>query len=98
MLSPSLSLSFAMFVGFGTGRNRKKGMMLLWHAYIWTLWFLRNNKVFNDGIMDVDEAVESIKRVSWQWFIDRLATTLCLFYEWRWNPGVCFYQWGVFET
>jgi hypothetical protein len=29
MLSPSLSLSFAMFVGFGTGRNRKKGMMLL---------------------------------------------------------------------
>jgi hypothetical protein len=81
-----------MFAGFGAGKKGRKGMMLLWHAYIWTVWGMRNNKVFNNGIVDVDEAVESIKRVSWQWFIDRLAAAPCLFYEWRWNPGVCFYR------
>jgi hypothetical protein len=56
-LPPNLNLSFAMFVGFGAGKKGRKGMMLLWHAYIWTLWCVRNNKVFNDGIVDVDEAV-----------------------------------------
>jgi hypothetical protein len=38
----------------------------------------------------VEETVETIKRLSWQWFIGRMAITPCLFYEWRWNPGVCF--------
>jgi hypothetical protein len=68
-------------------------MMIIWHAYIWTLWHMRNNKVFNNGIIDADEAVEAVKRLSWQWFIGRMAQAPCLFYEWRWNPGVCFYRW-----
>jgi hypothetical protein len=79
-----------MFVGSGARKKGKKGMMIVWHVYIWTLWRMRNNRIFNNGVSDADEAVETIKRLSWQWFIARVATTLCLFYEWRWNPKVCF--------
>jgi hypothetical protein len=43
---------------------------------------MRNNRIFNNGIIDAVEAVETIKRLSWQWFIGRMAV----------NPGDCFYR------
>jgi hypothetical protein len=87
MLPPTVSNSLSMFIGCGAG---KKGMLMIWYAYIWTLWRMRNNRIFNNGIIYAEDAVETIKRLSWQWFIGRMATAPCLFYEWRWNPGVCF--------
>jgi hypothetical protein len=90
MLPPSIYHSFAMLTGCGVGKRGKKGMALIWHTFIWTIWRMRNNRIFNNGVIDVEEAVESIKRISWQWFIGRLANSPCLFYEWRWSPGDCF--------
>jgi hypothetical protein len=90
MLPPTLNHSFAIMANCGKGKRGKKGMMLIWHAFIWTVWRLRNNRIFNNGVIDAEEAVETIKRLSWQWFIGRLARSPCLFYEWRWDPGDCF--------
>jgi hypothetical protein len=89
MLPPNLNHSFAMMVGCGIGKKGKKGMALIWHSLIWTVWRMRNNQIFNNGVIDVEEAVESIKRMAWQWFIGRMAISPCLFYEWQWDPGDC---------
>ncbi|MCH80988.1 F-box family protein [Trifolium medium] len=72
MLPPSLSHSFSMMVGCRAGKRGKKGMMIIWHSFIWTIWQIRNNRIFNNGVIDVDESVETIKRLSWQWFIGRM--------------------------
>jgi hypothetical protein len=65
-------------VGCGIGKKGKKGMALIWHSLIWTVWRMRNNRIFNKGVIDVEEAVESIKRMAWQWFIGRMAISSCL--------------------
>jgi hypothetical protein len=96
MLPPTLNHSFAMMASCGKGKRGKKGMMLIWHSFIWTVWRMRNNRIFNNGVIDAEEAVESIKRLSWQWCIGRLARRPCLFYEWRWDPGDCFSRWRCY--
>ncbi|GAU51894.1 hypothetical protein TSUD_416790 [Trifolium subterraneum] len=64
---------------------------MIWHSFIWAIWKARNHRVFNGGVVDPEEITESIKRISWQWFIGRMAMGPCLFYEWCWNPGDCFH-------
>jgi hypothetical protein len=43
MLPPMLNHSFAMMASRGKGKRGKKGMMLIWHSFIWTVWRMRNN-------------------------------------------------------
>jgi hypothetical protein len=90
MLSWNVKDSFPLLVGCGVGKMGKKGLMIIWHALVWTIWKTRNNRIFNNGAVDNEEMLETVKRLSWQWFIGRLAKAPCLFYEWRWNPGNCF--------
>jgi hypothetical protein len=90
IMPPTLGHSFSLLLSCGFGKIRKKGLALIWHAFIWSIWRARNNRIFNNGVSDPDEIFESIKRISWEWFIKRMAKSPCLFYEWRWNPGDCF--------
>jgi hypothetical protein len=76
ILPPSLGHSFSMLVGCGTGKIRKKGLSLIWHAFIWSIWRARNNRIFNDGVIDPEEIFDSIKRILWLWFIERMAMVL----------------------
>jgi hypothetical protein len=76
ILPPSLGHSFSMLVGCGTGKIRKKGLSLIWHAFIWSIWRARNNRIFNDGVIDPEEIFDSIKRILWLWFIERMARVL----------------------
>jgi hypothetical protein len=69
-----------------------KGLSLIWHAFIWSIWRAKNNRIFNDGVIDLEEIFDSIKRISWQWFIEWMTKGSCLFSEWRWNPGECFHR------
>jgi hypothetical protein len=90
ILPPSVDHSFSIFVSCGTNKIRKKGFSLIWHAFIWSIWRARNNRIFNNGVMDPGEICDNVKRISWQWFIERMAKGPCFFYEWRWDPGDCF--------
>jgi hypothetical protein len=90
ILPPSVDHSFSIFVSCGTNKIRKKGFSLIWHAFIWSIWRARNNRIFNNGVIDPDEICDNVKRISWQWFIERMAKGPCFFYEWRWDPGDCF--------
>jgi hypothetical protein len=36
------------------------------------------------------ELVEEVKVLSWKWSADRLKISPCLYYEWVWDPDICF--------
>lgn len=67
-----------LFVHFeswsGEVRNKKllRGWWLIWHASLWMIWKSRNVVIFNNGTKEVDEMVEEIKALFWQWSLSRL--------------------------
>ncbi|GAU32684.1 hypothetical protein TSUD_145580 [Trifolium subterraneum] len=81
--------SYGLMVGSGRNKRIKKGFSIVWLAFIWVIWKTRNDRIFNQIGVSVDEAVNSIQRISWQWFVYRMAKSPCLLYEWAWNPGDC---------
>jgi len=70
-------------------KELKRGMRLIWHTVIWVIWSVRNNVIFNNGGIEVEEVVGAIKRLSSSWSLSRLKIQPCLLYEWRWNPKWC---------
>ena len=79
----SLSNLFSHIEGWRNGGNSnklKRVYLLIWNAVIWSIWTERNNRIFND------EVVEGIKLLSWHSLLSRLKIASCLFYEWCWNP------------
>lgn len=70
-------------------KELKRGFRLIWHTTIWAIWNVRNNIIFNNVALDVDEVVEDIKLLSWKWSVARLRIQPCLLYEWRWDPKWC---------
>ncbi|KAK2397838.1 hypothetical protein QL285_059374 [Trifolium repens] len=89
VLPPCISMSYAIFVGCGSNRKRRKCFSLIWLAFIWVLWKTRNDRVFNNIIVDASTVVDLVQRLSWQWFLNNIANGPCLLYEWTWNPGEC---------
>ncbi|CAJ2636054.1 unnamed protein product [Trifolium pratense] len=73
-----------------SSKKSRNGFRLVWHSVIWSIWKARNNKVFNGIVMDPLEIVDEVKVISWKWSVDRLKISPCLFYEWTWEPGICF--------
>ncbi|PNX73974.1 ribonuclease H, partial [Trifolium pratense] len=45
ILPPNMHLSFSMMLGCGMGKTGKKELLLIWHATIWTVWRIRNNRI-----------------------------------------------------
>lgn len=70
------------FEGFGkrlcvgcnwiVGLKRWHGFWLIWYASLWVIWTVRNEIVFNNGTLEVDDVVERIKVLSWIWSLNRL--------------------------
>lgn len=76
--------------GYSTNsKELKRGLRLIWQAVVWVIWSVRNNVIFNNGVVEVDYMVEEIKRLSWTWSLTRTKIQPCLFYEWHWNPKWC---------
>jgi hypothetical protein len=89
VIPPNLFLSFAMWTTWGMNKFVKAGLRLIWCVSIWVLWRARNDCVFNVDVVNSMVIIDTIKLLSWQWFIGRLATTPCLLYEWQWSPIDC---------
>lgn len=43
-----------------------KGFRLIWHAVVWSLWRMRNDRIFKISICGVEEVVEAVKVLSWR--------------------------------
>jgi hypothetical protein len=81
--------SYGMLVGSGMNKKIRKGYSSVWLAYVWVIWKSRNDRIFNIVVVSVDDMVDSIQRISWQWFLNKVAVNSCLLYEWVWDPGDC---------
>jgi len=70
-----------------------KGLMLIWHITLWSILRGRNDGVFKDKAAKVEDVVEHIQHVSWQWFVAKDEGLPCIFsYEWWINPRDCLLQ------
>jgi hypothetical protein len=62
-------------------KKKRKGLVLIWKAVIWTIWRHRNKVIFDNGRIDLVRLVDEVKTVSWRWWIGRTINTPCLLYE-----------------
>jgi hypothetical protein len=83
----------SLFEGFLSslkcGKKSLKGIRLVWHAVIWVLWRVRNDKIFANKPIVLEEVLDRIKCVSWKWLLARKSNSPCLYYEWCVNPLDC---------
>ncbi|GAU29820.1 hypothetical protein TSUD_223660 [Trifolium subterraneum] len=89
LLPPDVMTMYGSLVGCGSNKKIKKGFSIVWLAFIWVMWRSRNDKVFNNVAGVVEDALNHIQRISWQWFLSNTAKGPCLLYEWSWDPGKC---------
>jgi hypothetical protein len=82
-------MSYAVIVGNGSNKKRRKGLSVVWLAFVWAVWKARNDRVFNNVMVDVPTVVDHVQRLSWIWFMNNTAKVPFLLYEWIWNPGDC---------
>lgn len=63
---PNLSYHWDCWNGEIGDKKLRKWCKLIWHASVWAIWRVRNEKIFNRVIKNVDEIVEEIKVLSWK--------------------------------
>jgi hypothetical protein len=81
--------SLAILITCARNKKERGGLVLVWNSFVWIIWQARNNCIFNNGTVFLDDLVEQIKLMSWKWFIGKVAKGPCLLYEWKWSPLDC---------
>lgn len=76
------------FIGAAGPKKVRSGFTLIWHVTVWSIWSSRNNAIFSNGVIDLEEVIDAIKLLSWRWGLSRHKIPICLFYEWCWDPGI----------
>lgn len=89
LIPPNLFLHWECWGEWDRNKKVRKGRRLIWFATLWVLWKARNDNIFNERNLEVDEIVEEVKVLSWRWLLSRTNFPVCLFYEWNWNPILC---------
>jgi hypothetical protein len=74
------------------GKPGSKGVFLVWHAVVWILWRLRNDKIFLAKEVDAEVLFDKIQITSWKWLVAKKINAPCLFYEWRINPLIVLFD------
>jgi hypothetical protein len=90
VVPPNLFYLFYWLSSAAKSKKARRGFRLVWHSVVWSIWLARNNRIFNNVLIQPMELVEEIKVLSWRWSVDRLKITPFLFYEWCLDPGCCF--------
>ncbi|GAU38148.1 hypothetical protein TSUD_395930 [Trifolium subterraneum] len=89
ILPHNIVSSLAILVTCANNKKERAGLCLIWNAYMWVIWTVRNVCVFNNGVFMEEEVADQVKLESWKWFIGRVAKGPCMLYEWRWSPLDC---------
>jgi hypothetical protein len=89
VIPPEVVMLYGQLMLCGTNKKIRRGYSIVSIAFNWLIWNIRNDRIFNNKVGTVEEAVDSVKRLSWQWFLHKSAKGPCLLYEWGWSPGDC---------
>ena len=89
IMPPNLFSHWACWNAVSSHKKVVKGLRLIWHSTIWSIWKGRNYKIFNAKEVEVLALVEEVKVLSWRWCLSRTNIPSCLFYEWCWDPLGC---------
>jgi hypothetical protein len=55
---------FESFFGMGVARVGRRvclGIVLMWHAVVWSIWTSRNDIIFAGGSSTIDNLVDKVK-------------------------------------
>ncbi|MCI20502.1 hypothetical protein A2U01_0041664, partial [Trifolium medium] len=55
----------------------------------WALWRSRNDRIFSDKVVTLEEIVDRVKLISWKLLLAKKQNSPCLFYEWNVCPLWC---------
>jgi hypothetical protein len=53
----------------------------MWQVVVWMIRKTRNDAIFAQKTHDAIEAVEKVKRASWQWLLVKKNHPPCLYYD-----------------
>jgi hypothetical protein len=71
MLPHSLASLLLFLASLRGSKGKRKGLVMLWSAVVWSIWRHRNWLIFENGVVDLAGLVENIKTTSWKWWIGR---------------------------
>lgn len=61
---PDLIIYFNCWSCIMLSKKLRKGAWVIWHAVVWIIWKMRNDRVFNNKVCGVDEMVDQVKVIS----------------------------------
>jgi hypothetical protein len=64
---------YTVIVVNGSNKKRRKGLSVVWHAFVWAVWKARKDRIFNNVVVDVPTVVDHVQRLSWIWFMNNIA-------------------------
>jgi hypothetical protein len=79
---PNVISSYVIFVGYGTNKKRRKCFLIIWLTFVWVIWKAISDSIFNNEMAIEADVIDSIQRMSWLWFMNSVAKSPCLLYEW----------------
>jgi len=87
-----LAQLFQAFTGLGRRKRVRLGLLLVWHAVIWTIWTSRNDLAFAGGTLREESVVDRVKLLAWKWFLAKCLASSCSYHEWEVQPVLCWYR------
>lgn len=86
-ITPPLGIHLDCWFNVVNSKKVRKGLMMISHATIWSIWI---DRIFKGANKDVEEVFDAIKALSWCWCLNRLKIGVFMFYEWCWNLGIVY--------
>jgi len=84
-----LAQQFQAFTGLGGGRRVRPGLLLVWHAVIWTIWVSHNDLIFAGSLLREEPVVDKVKLLAWKWFRAKCPASSYSLHEWELQLVLC---------
>jgi hypothetical protein len=83
VLPADVLMSYSEMVGSCRNKRIRKGFSIICLALVWVIWKIRNERAFNNIVGPVvAKALDQIQRLSWLWYLSKMANDSCLLYIW----------------
>lgn len=85
---------FSQFMGLSScNRDKAAVWQLLWFAVLWGIWLCRNNYLFDQKEINLEELVEQIDFKAWTWMKAKVHGFGYLLSDWLTGPMACLGIW-----